>query len=148
MENKYRPVDLIFDEAAPDAIGVHEIDDVQMPYNGRGKKSFLVFKNNKYMIVPTENIAFFYIKYTSPVILSFDRKEYSVNYSLKEIQNLVGDKQFFRLNKRYLVSFNAVKEVEHYFARKLLVQLTVPAPEKLLVAKEKASHFLHWLENR
>src|SRR3982750_615106 len=100
------------------------------------------------MVVPTESIAFFYIKYQSPVIMCFDRQEYSVNYSLEQMQQLLSDLQFFRLNRQYLVNFNAVKEVEHYFARKLLVKLTVPAQDKLLVSKEKVSSFLHWLENR
>jgi two-component system response regulator LytT len=113
-----------------------------------GKKSFLVFRHHKYMTVPTENIAFFYVKYESTVIVSFDGQEYSVNYSLEHIQHLLSEQQFFRLNRQYLINFNAVKEVEHYFARKLLVKLIAPAAEKLLVSKEKARSFLRWLENR
>jgi two-component system response regulator LytT len=113
-----------------------------------GKKSFLVFKHNKYFTVPIGNIAFFYIKYESSVIVSYDKQEYFVEYSLEQIQNLVTDQQFFRVNRQYLVNFSAVKEVEHYFARKLLVNLTVPVADKVLVAKEKAGVFLQWLENR
>jgi len=113
-----------------------------------GKTSFLVFNTNKYFIVPTENIAFFNVKYDSSILVSFDRQEYFVNYSLEQIQHLLSEKQFFRLNRQYLINFHAVKEVEYYFARKLLVNLTVPASEKLLVPKEKASRFLNWLENR
>jgi two-component system, LytTR family, response regulator LytT len=67
---------------------------------------------------------------------------------LEQIQNLVTKKDFFRLNRQYLINFNAVKEVEHYFARKLLVNLSVPTRDKLLVSKEKVSSFLHWLDNR
>ena len=113
-----------------------------------GKKSFLVFKNNKYINVPTENIAFFYIKYESPMIMCFDRQEYFVNYSLEQIQNLLPAKQFYRLNRQYLVNFYAVKEVEHYFARKLLVNPVIPMKDKLLVSKEKVTEFLNWLDNR
>jgi two-component system response regulator LytT len=113
-----------------------------------GKKSFLVFKHNKYVTVPVENIAFFYVKYECSTIVCMDRKEYAVNYSLDQIQNLLGGKQFFRVNRQYLVNFNAVKEAEHYFARKLLITLIVATTEKVLVPKEKARQFLDWLENR
>lgn len=113
-----------------------------------GKGSFLVFKNNKYINVLTENIAFFYIKYESPVIMCFDKQEFFVNYSLDQIQNLLPDKQFFRLNRQYLINFSAVKEVEHYFARKLLVNSIIPMKDKLIVSKEKVTQFLHWLDNR
>ena len=116
--------------------------------NQQGKKSFLVFKNNKYINVLTENIAFFYIKYESPMIMCFDKQEYFVNYSLEQIQNLLPQKLFYRLNRQYLINFNAVKEVEHYFARKLLVNPVIPTKDKLIVSKEKVSEFLHWLDNR
>jgi len=113
-----------------------------------GKKSFLVFKNNKYINVLTENIAFFYIKYESPMIACFDRQEFFVNYSLEQVQNLLPPKQFFRLNRQYLINFNVVKEVEHYFARKLLVNPVIPTKEKLIVPRMRVSEFLHWLDNR
>ncbi len=113
-----------------------------------GKSSFLVFKHNKYFIVPTENIAFFYVRHETSTMVCFDRQEYFLNFSLENIQALLNVRQFFRLNRQYLVSFNAVKEVEHYFARKLLVNLVVPTPDKLVVSKEKLSVFLHWLDNR
>lgn len=127
----------------------HRLDELLMRIEGQaGKKSFLVFKDNKYFTVPTENIAFFYVRYESSIIICFDKQEYFVDYSLEQIQNLLASKQFFRLNRQYLINFCAVKEVEHYFARKLLVKLTVSAPDTLLVSKEKASSFLHWLDNR
>jgi DNA-binding LytR/AlgR family response regulator len=113
-----------------------------------GKKSFLVFKNNKYVNVLTENIAFFYIRYESATIMCFDKQEYFVNYSLEQVQNLLAEKQFFRLNRQYLINFTVVKDVEHYFARKLLVNPVIPAKDKLIVSKEKVTEFLQWLDNR
>jgi two-component system, LytTR family, response regulator LytT len=113
-----------------------------------GKKSFLVFKNNKYLTVPTDNIALFYIKYESAMIMCFNQQEYFVNYSLEQINKLLPEKQFFRLNRQYLINFNTIKEVEHYFARKLLINPAIPIKEKLIVPKEKVADFLHWLDNR
>ena len=122
--------------------------EILQPFAGIGKRSFLVFKGTKYITVPTENIAFFYIKYESTVIVSFDKQEHSVNYSLEQVQHLLSEQQFFRLNRKFLINFSAIKEVVHYFARKLLVKATVPFAEKLLVSKERARIFLDWLENR
>ena len=113
-----------------------------------GKQSFLVFKNQKYLTVPTKNIAFFYVKYESSTMMCFDGREYAVNHSLEQIQQLLAPEQFFRLNRQYLINFHAIKEVELYFARKLLVTLFVSTPDQLLVSKEKVSDFLHWMENR
>lgn len=113
-----------------------------------GKKSFLVFKNNKYTTVQTEQIAYIHIKYEASTIVTFQEQVYPISHSLDQLQGMLSARQFFRLNRQYLVNFSAIKEVEHYFARKLLVKLVVPAPEKLLIGKEKASSFFSWLDER
>jgi two-component system response regulator LytT len=113
-----------------------------------GKKSFLVFKNNKYTTVQTDQIAFIYIRNESATIMTFQEQEYAIDQSLDQVQSLLSAKQFFRLNRQYLLNFSAIKEVEHYFARKLFVKLVIPSPDKLLIGKEKTSGFLSWLEGR
>ncbi|OJV14784.1 MAG: DNA-binding response regulator [Dyadobacter sp. 50-39] len=113
-----------------------------------GKKSFLVFHQNKYITIKTETIAFFYIHNETTWLRTFDNHDYTIPQPMEEVQGLVPSSQFYRLNRQYLVNFDAVKEVEHYFSRKLFIKLTLPTPEKLLIGKEKVSHFLGWLENR
>lgn len=148
MEYQSHTNDFSFRSNNEPAVSPHETNNVPRIPGGPGKKSFLVFKQQKYLTVPTENIAFFYVKYESSMIVTFDRNEYSVNYSLEQIQHLLPDQQFFRLNRQYLINFNAIKEVEHYFARKLLVKPAIPFTGKLLVSREKARSFLSWLESR
>ncbi|GAA4919374.1 LytTR family DNA-binding domain-containing protein [Mucilaginibacter defluvii] len=113
-----------------------------------GKTSFLVFKNQKYTTIQTDNIAFFYIRNDSTFLMCFDRQEYALSQSLDNIAASVSSKQFFRVNRQYLVNFKAIKEVEHYFLRKLYVKLVIDTPEKLLINKEKSHSFLSWMEER
>ncbi|MBN9296307.1 MAG: response regulator transcription factor [Filimonas sp.] len=113
-----------------------------------GKTSFLVFLNQKYKTVNIEDIAFFYIRHDSTWIMCFDKQQYPLNQSLDQVTQAVSAKQFFRLNRQYLVNIKAIKEVEPYFMRKLYVKLAIETPEKLLVNKEKSHSFLSWMENR
>ena len=113
-----------------------------------GKTSFLVFKNQKYTTVQTDNIAFFYIRNDATSIMCFDQQEFTLNQSLDQVAAAVSSKQFFRVNRQYLVNFKAIKEVEHYFLRKLYVKLVIETPVKLLINKEKSTAFLNWMEER
>lgn len=113
-----------------------------------GKTSFLVFQNQKYRTVNVEDIAFFYIRHDATWIMCFDKQQYTINQSLDQITAAVSAKQFFRLNRQFLVNFKAIKEVEPYFLRKLYVKLVIETPEKLLVNKEKSHAFLTWMEDR
>lgn len=148
MEYRLQTNEYSFNENKLRAVGTGETAQVISPFFGIGKKSFLVYQRNKYMTVPTESIAFFYIKYEATVIVTLDKQEFTVNYSLDKVQQLLPGYQFFRINRQFLVNFNAIREVEHYFARKLLVVPTIAFMDKLVVPKEKAKTFLDWLENR
>jgi two-component system response regulator LytT len=141
-----KDVETIFEkmEAFKNLIHNHGLDGL-LPM---GKRSFLVYKHNKYFTVSTTDIAFFFIRHECTIIVCANCQEYVVNQSLDQIQSVVNERQFFRVNRQYLVNFTSIKEVEHYFARKLLVNLFIPVSDKLLVPKEKATQFLQWLEDR
>ncbi|MBB6271240.1 DNA-binding LytR/AlgR family response regulator [Pedobacter cryoconitis] len=112
-----------------------------------GKKGFLVFKNNKYVTIQTDDIAFFYIIDELTTLVTFTQQEYGISQSLEELYKVLNPKQFFRINRQYLISYSAVKEVEHYFARKLIVKLNISTGQQLIVGKDKATLFLNWLDN-
>lgn len=112
------------------------------------KTSFLVFKHQKYTTVQVAQIAYFYIRNESTSIMCFDGQEFSLSQSLDQVAGAVSPKQFFRVNRQYLVNFSAIKEIEHYFLRKLYVKLILETPDKLLINKEKSTSFLSWMENR
>lgn len=113
-----------------------------------GKTGFLVFKNNKYSTIKTHDIACFYIRDEITTLVTVNSEEYAISQSLEELYKVLNPKQFFRINRQYLISYSAVKEVEHYFARKLLVKLNISTAEQLIIGKDKATLFLNWLDNR
>ncbi|AMP98480.1 LytTR family transcriptional regulator [Pedobacter cryoconitis] len=113
-----------------------------------GKTGFLVFKNNKYSTIQTHDIACFYIRDEITILVTATSEEYGISQSLEELYKVLNPKQFFRINRQYLISYSAVKEVEHYFARKLIVKLNISTFGQLIVGKDKATLFLNWLDDR
>lgn len=112
------------------------------------KTSFLVFKNQQYTTVSIDKIACFYIRFDATCILTLNKEQFTVNQSLDQIAASVSATQFFRVNRQYLVNFDAITGVEHHFMRKLHVKLVVDTPDALLINKEKSAAFLSWMENR
>lgn len=123
---------------------LQKITQPQIP----SKSSFLVFKNQKYTTISTENIAYFFIHNEITHLMTFDKQQFQLTQTLGQIAEQVSQKQFFRVNRQYIVNFSAIKEMEHYFQRKILVKLTIETPEQLLINKEKSHSFFSWLEDR
>lgn len=112
------------------------------------KQSFLVYHKQKYLPVEVKEIAFFYIKNELTLIYTFSGGSYVIDQSLDTLDAMLSGSEFYRANRQFLIHFKAIKEVESYFARKLLVHLKLATPEPVIISKAKASHFMEWLSSR
>jgi len=117
------------------------------PQTGR-KSSFLVSFKGKMFPVPTRDIAYFIIEDGLSFIITFDGRKLPLTQTLDVIEEQLDPRQFYRANRQYIIAFEAVKEVEPYYTRKLAVKLRSVKPETVFVSREKSTSFLHWLENR
>lgn len=111
------------------------------------KNSFLVPYRDKLIPVVVENICFFRIQNEQLQLHTKDNKIYFLNYKLDYLETIIDPKLFYRANRQMLVSYSAIKEVEHYYDRKLLVHLITPTSEPVIISKAKASDFLKWMES-
>ena len=80
------------------------------------KSSFFVFKNNKYQTILTDTIAFFYIKYETPMIMTLDKNEYQISQSLDEVHKLLSPTQFFRIQTVFGKFFSDQRSRTLFFA--------------------------------
>ncbi len=112
------------------------------------RSSFLVHHKGKYFPVAVHEIAFFYTEHENIWLVKMNYEKFYVNHTLDELEKMLDTALFYRLNRQCLVHFQAIKEFEPHFNRKLSVKLKVPTADSFLVSKEKANHFVRWVENR
>ncbi|MFB9845452.1 LytR/AlgR family response regulator transcription factor [Mucilaginibacter ginsenosidivorans] len=143
---KVRNLKNFFQQAGNTSANLSQLIEKLQPRSFR--KYFLVTSRHKYHTIGTDAVAYFYIRNESTTLVTLDGQQYQVAQSLEEVQRQLDEHDFFRLNRQYLIAFSAIKEVEHYFARKLHITLIVPTDEKLLVGKDKTKIFLSWLGDR
>ena len=116
-------------------------EQLQKPH----KQSVLVNFREKIIPINLQQVPFFYASNHTTTIF-FEGKELTLSYSLDELEKMIDTTKFYRANRQYLINRDFIREIEHYFARKLVVLLTIPTPEKIVISKAKASEFLRWME--
>lgn len=109
-------------------------------------KSILVHVKDKIIPLKFEEIALFYIKNETTIAVDFKGLTYYLEESLEEIESL-NEPSFFRANRQFIVNRASVKDLTQHFARKLIVNLTIPFTEQIVLSKEKAPQFLNWVKN-
>ena len=108
------------------------------------KSCFLLPERDKLVPLPTSDIAYAYIDTKTVKLVTFDDKTFYMNQTLDDILAQLDPQMFFRANRQFLISRNAVKDVSVWFGNKLAINLTVETPEKVIVSKARVAKFKAW----
>ena len=108
------------------------------------KEHFLVPERDKLVPLAAKDIAYIYIDLKLIKAVTFSGKVYYLNQNLDEMMNQLNPKMFFRANRQYIVSHEAIKDISIWFGNKISLNLTIPIEEKIIVSKARVAEFKNW----
>lgn len=112
------------------------------------KKRFLIQYGQKIKKVEVEEIAYFYAMEKNVFVVTHQNAQYPVDYSLDKLQDMLDPGKFFRINRKIIISMDAIKNLHPWSRSRIKIDLA-PIPPKFiepLVSVERASDFKAWLD--
>ena len=115
--------------------------------NKRYKKRFIVKLGSKIQFKEANQIACIYaegkIVY---IVLNDGGKKYMIDHTLEELDGFLLDpSDFFRINRKFIVRIDAIKELKSYINNRLKVFLHVDNDMEMIVSRERVGSFKKWL---
>lgn len=110
------------------------------------KTHFLIpAKGDKLLPVPVSSILFFYIKDCQVKAMLTDGSELPFVQTLDELTDCLNPQDFFRVNRQFLISKGAIKDIDLWFNNRLSVNLHhSPATDRIIVSKVRVREFKVW----
>jgi DNA-binding LytR/AlgR family response regulator len=65
---------------------------------------------------------------------------------MTEIESSVDPSMFFRINRQVLLNKKAIREIQPYFKRRVIIKTDIQTKEQLIVSRLKVTEFLNWTE--
>lgn len=112
----------------------------------RYKSRFMVKVGDHIRIIPPENILYFYSLEKATYLHSADNRNYPVDYTLENLEELLDPAKFFRINRKYMIRIEAIKDIASYSNSRLRIDLQHLAGEEVIVSREKTADFKKWLD--
>lgn len=113
--------------------------------NKEYKKRFLVKNKNAQISVQTGDIAYFYIENQLTYLHTKDNKRYCVNYTMESIEKMLSPKEFFRINRQFIIHIDSVMKINGYFNSTLKLSVTPPLEADVIVSRYAAKEFREWM---
>ena len=109
------------------------------------QQSFLVHFRDKIIPLQSKEIAFFHTFEERVTVYCHSGEKYPIEFTLEALQTKLSSEDFFRVNRQFIISRHAVKEMSVWFGSRLLVSLTIEAPEQIVIPKAKVRDFKTWI---
>lgn len=114
-----------------------------------GKKEyrtrFLISGIQGYQKLETHAIAYVYSDNKLTFAVDFNKKEYTLDYSLEQLETELDPKQFFRVNRKMILNIDAVVKLSNDLGGKLKVMSKPPTDFDITVSRLKAGEFKLWM---
>ncbi|MEM9833493.1 MAG: LytTR family DNA-binding domain-containing protein [Bacteroidota bacterium] len=130
--------------AAPDLSQLQRA--LQMLQAPTYKNRFVVKVGEHLSAIPTEEILYFYSQAKATYLQTFQGKHYIIDYSLEQVEEMINPIHFFRINRKYLVSFPAIEDIVTYSSSRLKLHLKHSNDNDVLVSRDRVADFKQWLD--
>ena len=133
--------------STPNEIPTQVFDTILHSLTRSYKNRFVIKVGEHIKVFSTDDVQCFYSMAKYTFLQNNSGRDYAINYSLDQLEDLLDPARFFRINRKYVVSFSAITDIISYSNSRLLVKLKTNESNDLLVSREKVQDFKKWLES-
>jgi DNA-binding LytR/AlgR family response regulator len=109
------------------------------------KSRFLIKQGTTLNFVETNDIAFFFSEDGLTHFYSIHNKKHLIEQTLDELEHQLNPSDYFRINRKIIVSIKSIKKISPHFNSRLKLELNPHYLEEIFVARERVADFKTWL---
>ena len=109
------------------------------------QERFIVRYTQKIKSIKTNDIAYFYINAENVFICTKDNNSYSIDYSLDKLENIINPKDFFRVNRQFIVNISSIENMYSLSKSRIKIELKPKPDNEIIVSYNRMSDFRKWL---
>lgn len=111
------------------------------------KSRFLARVGQRLFFVDINDVAFFQADNKVVFLVDKEGNRYLVDYTMEKLEEVLDPKEFFRLNRKFIVKVTAIEQVKPYFNSRLKLTIKGSAiSDELVISRERVADFRTWAE--
>lgn len=115
------------------------------PVEKEYKKRFSIKIGHQLKVVPIDEVECFYSENKGTYLHTIDNRDYLLDTTLEILENEINPKDFFRINRKFIVPLKAIKEIQMHSNSRLKIILSTYKEDEVIVARERVVDFKQWL---
>ncbi len=110
------------------------------------KERFVIKVGEHLKSVLTNEVEIFLSENKATYLHSKENKRFIIDFTLDQIQEAIDPNLFFRINRKYLIHIDGIKDIITYSNSRLKLELHHFNADDMIVSREKVTLFKEWLD--
>lgn len=116
------------------------------PIDREYKKRFSVKVGQHLKLINIDEIECFYSENKGTYLYTSEGRNYLIDLTLEQLEDELEPQTFYRINRKFFVNINAIKDMVSYTNSRLQIKLNSYNEQDVIVARERVKDFKAWLE--
>lgn len=109
------------------------------------KERFVVKYGERLRTITIDKIAYFYSENKATHLVTKDGNRFIADHNLDQLESLLDPKDFFRINRQFIISLASIAEMLTWTKARVWVKLEPATKLDTIVSSERAASFKSWL---
>lgn len=123
-----------------------KIEEVMKMLTQKYKTRFVVKIGEHLRTVETADILFFVSEGKATFCVTTDLRHILIDFTLEQLEDLIDPVRFYRINRKYIVSTEAIQDIISYTNSRLKLKMKGAKDSDVVVARERVQDFKNWLD--
>lgn len=116
------------------------------PVEHEYKKRFTTKIGQQIKLIAVDEIECFYSENKGTYAATFSKRNYLLEQTLESLENELAPKDFFRVNRKFIINIDGIRKIISYSNSRLKIVLKNYKEQDIIVARERVKDFKLWLE--
>ncbi len=125
---------------------LHDMSEAVKVLLKKYKVRFVIKVGEHLKTISVEEIRYFYSQDKATFCVTQENRNFILDYTLEQLEEMVDPGQFFRINRKYLVSPSSIQDIITYTNSRLKLVLKGSHDPDIIVARERVQEFKTWLD--
>ena len=139
--NKFKELDELHNEKSTDFEALINFFNKKINYQER----FIVRYAQKIKTIKTDEIAYFFVSSQNTFLCTKSNNNYPLDYSLDKLENIVDPKDFFRVNRQFIINISSIENMYSLSKSRIKLELKPEPNSEIIVSYNRAGDFKRWL---
>lgn len=110
------------------------------------KNRFMVKLGDHIRSFTTDQISLFFADGRDVYLVTDQLRKFIIDYTLENLEEVLDPKQFYRINRSYIVNIQAIQDVVVYSSSRLKITPHIKWETEIIVSREKVNEFKEWFD--